>query len=78
MAISNRTVRAALLILALTLSGLALGHSTQAAECTPPYHRYVFSGSCCGFNKAKFNGQACINGTWVNDGSFSCDGGCPM
>jgi hypothetical protein len=78
MSISNRTVRATLLTLALTLCGFALGRSTQAAECLPPDHRWVYSGSCCNLTQGKFYGQACINGTWVDDGSKTCLGGCPQ
>jgi hypothetical protein len=78
MPISSRTLRATLLTLALTLSGLALSPSTQAAECTSHDQRWVFSGQCCGFTQGRYYGQSCINGTWVDDGSWTCLGGCPV
>ena len=77
MAIPNRTFRAALLTLAFALSGLTL-HSTRAAECTPPAHRYVWRGECCGISTQKKYGQACIQGTWVDDGSTTCSSPCPV
>ena len=70
-----RRWRPAFLILALLLTGAALGSRARAVECDDGDHQWVNLGDCCWQfypPVGKLNLLQCIDGEWVVQSPYKC------
>jgi hypothetical protein len=66
-------LRPVFLVVALLLTGAALGFRAQAVECEEEDHEWVNLGDCCFFpTVGKLHLRECVNGQWVLRSTYKC------
>lgn len=77
MKISSRALRLALLLVLVTLAGVAWGPSIALAACANGSNQFVIRpGVCCANNAQQWKGQSCLFGVWHDNGAIQCHGPC--